>query len=105
MKADAAEIPPDPATNLEEPEAQRIELHPADTEPHEPAAQGGQEPVDGDMQEQPEGVGEEGVIAQPIDEAALLEILDPEFGTTAPLDIPVVENVGRIVPSRDDEAG
>src|ERR671923_2625380 len=98
MQADAAQVPADPAADLEELEPQRVELHPSDVEPGEPAAERGQEPVDGDMQEQPEVVGTEGVVAQAIGKAAGFEVLDPELGSTAPLDIPGVQGLGRILP-------
>src|SRR5438270_12606583 len=38
-------------------------------------------------------------------QASVLEVLDPEFGPTAPLDVPVIEEFGRLVPGGDDKAG
>lgn len=55
-------------------EAEGVELHAGDLEPGEPAPQHGEEPVDGNMEEEPELVGTEGVVAQAIGEAANLEV-------------------------------
>jgi len=43
------------------------------------------------VREQPELVGKEGVVPEPVSEAAVLEILDPELGSIPSLDIPVIE--------------
>jgi len=45
MEAEAVDMLPDPASDLEEPEAQRIELHAGDMALCEPAPNGIKEPI------------------------------------------------------------
>ena len=56
------------------------------------------------MEQQAELVGPEGMAAQAVGEAALLEILDAELGMIASLGIPGVERLGRVIPRGHDKA-
>ena len=67
----------DPATDLDEAQAEGVEMDAHHPGMHQPAAQRIQQPVDGGMQQQPELVGRKGMTTQAIGEAVVLEILDP----------------------------
>lgn len=83
MEADAAEVPAHLAADLEQLQPEGVELHPGDVEP--------------------EGVGAEGMVTEPVGKAASFQVLAPELGSTTPLDVPGVEGFGDIVPVGDDK--
>ncbi len=56
------------------------------------------------MEQEPELVRPEGMVAQPIGKAGVFEILDPEFGTTTSLDVEGVERVRFVLAGGNDKA-
>src|SRR5215207_6195872 len=91
------------ATDLEQTEPQRVQLHPLDLAP-EPAAQSIEQPIGGRMQQEPELVGPEAVVAETVGEAGALQVLDGVLAVAAG-DVPGVEDLGRVGAGGDDEAG
>src|SRR5215212_1543991 len=80
---------PDPAADLEQPQAQGIHLSAGGISPGEPAAQGVQQPVGGGMQEQAELVRPEAVVGQAVGGQGVLEVLD-EVLRLAAVDVGIV---------------
>jgi|SRR5947209_6880754 len=66
-KTDPIAIYAEPAAELDEPEPKVIQLHPDHMLPREPASY---------RMEEPELVGPEAVVAQAVEEAVMLEVLD-----------------------------
>src|SRR5579859_5184488 len=90
MQADAGEEFTHPATDLEQAQAQGVELERRIALRGEPAAQRIEQPVGGGMEQQPELVGPEAAITEAIGDAGALEVFDPQFGCAA-INIPIVE--------------
>src|SRR5919197_4064142 len=93
VEADGGAPCTDAATDLEQAQAEGIELHRRMASGGEPAAQRVEEPVDGCMQDEAELIGPEAMSTQAVGEAGPLDILDPEFGGAA-RDVEGVEGVG-----------
>src|SRR5581483_4712857 len=78
----------DAASDLEQAEAQGVELHTGRARRDEPATERVQQPVGRGVEEQAELVGEEAVAAHAVREAGILEVLDPQLRLPA-VHIPV----------------
>src|SRR5579884_1779964 len=89
------------AAHLEQPQPQRVELHPGHAGGGEPAAQGIEEPVGGGVQQQAKLVGPEAMVAEAVGEAGVLQVLDPALDR-APVDVPIVEGGRRVGLVGDD---
>jgi hypothetical protein len=83
-----------PAADLDETEAQGVQLEAGDAGLHEVAAQRVEQPVGGGMQQEAELIGPEAVAAEAIGEAGVLEVFDPQL-RFAPTHVPVVEGERR----------
>src|SRR5919202_2399255 len=94
----------DAAPDLDQAQAEGIELHMRMATGGEPAAQRVEEPVDGCMQDEAELIGPEAMIAQAVGEAGPLDILDPQFGGAARA-VEGVEGLWLIAARGDDKAG
>jgi hypothetical protein len=92
------------AANLEQPQTEGVELQMRESASGEPATEGIEEPVDGSMQGQAEGIGPEAVVTQAVGEAGPFQILDPEL-RLAPVDIERIERGRFVGAGGDDEAG
>src|SRR5215831_12048074 len=79
-----------PAADLDQAEAQRVELHARAAGPYQGAAQCIEQPVGGRVQQQTKLVGPEAMAAEAVGKAGALEILDPEL-RLAPLHLPIGE--------------
>src|SRR5436305_8945001 len=101
MEGHSIEVLADPAPDLDEPEAQRPELDVRDLALFEPAPDRVEQPVGSRVEEQPELIGPEGMTAQPIGEAVVLEVLDAQLWAIAPPGVPGVQRLGWIVPTGD----
>ena len=88
MEADARGKLAHPRADLEQAQAQGIELQRRVTLAAQPAAQRVEQPIGGGMQQQAELISPETAVAQAIRDAGALEILDPEFRFAA-IDIEV----------------
>jgi len=94
----------DQPTDLDEPEAEGVELHTGNAELDQPVPECVQEPVGRGVQQEPELIGPEGMIAQPVGKAGIFEVFDPEFGSTTALDLEVIEGSGVVVAGGDHKA-
>jgi hypothetical protein len=94
----------DATTDLEQVQPQRIQLHASDAHRRKPATHRVQEPVVSRVEHEPELVGPEAVVAQPIGEARGFQILDPVLPLAA-CGIAGIQRLWRVGPRRDDEAG
>src|SRR5947209_15036396 len=104
VERDDLQAPTDPATDLDEPEPEGRELQVRSLQPRQPAADGIQEPVGCRMEQEAELIGPEPVAAQAVGEAAVVEILDTQFGMIPSPDVPAVELLGWIISGRDNES-
>ena len=73
----------DPAADLDEAQAEGVELHARGSGLQQEPAQGVEQPVGGGMQQQAELVGPEAMAAEAIGEAGVLEVLDPQLRLAA----------------------
>jgi hypothetical protein len=105
MELDPVQLAADPPTDLEELEPQGRELRLREQRLTHPTSNRVQQPVGGNRQQEPELIGPEPMIAQPIGEAAGLEVLDAGLGTISPLDVPGVHRLRRLLSGGDDEPG
>jgi hypothetical protein len=80
----------DPAANLDEAQAQRVEVQPGGACRQQRPSQGIEQPVGRRMEEQAKLLGPEAVAAETIGKAGAFEVADPLFGQ-ATVDLPVVE--------------
>src|SRR5215212_1147992 len=93
-----------PAADLDEAEAEGIELQASGLGCEEPATELIEQPVGGGVQEQAEGVGPEAVVAEAVGAEGVLEVLDPVLRLAA-VDVPVVEGQRLVGAAGDHEAG
>ena len=93
-----------PAGDLEEPQAEGVELEACRVGGHQPAAEGVQQPEGRGVQQQAEGVGPEAVVAEAVRLERVLEVLDPVLGLPA-VDVPVVDGQRLLGAGGDYEAG
>src|SRR5579863_1888684 len=70
----------------------------------QPTPDGIQEPVGRRVEQEPKLVGPEGMAAQAIGEAALLEIFDTQLRPITPPGVPVIHLLGWIIPGGDDKS-
>ena len=100
MERHPVQVLPDPATDLDEPEAQGPKLDVRDRALFEPATDGIEHPVGSAVQEQPALIGPEAVAGEPISEAVILEVLEAQLGPIAAPGVPGVKQgalpLGRI---------
>ena len=77
VQREAVEAAADPSADLEQPQAQGVELEVRMATVRQPAAQGIEQPIGRRMQDQPEVVGAEATIAQPVGVAGAFEVFYP----------------------------
>jgi hypothetical protein len=92
-----------PAADLDQAQAQRIELQGSDLGDGQTAAQVVQQPVRRGGEQEPEGVRPEPMVAQPVGMQSVLEVFDPVL-RLAPVDVPVVQRQRGVGPGRDHKA-
>lgn len=93
----------DPATDLDQAQAQCLQGQPLGSRGHQPAADGVEQGVSGGMQAQADLGGQEAVAGEAVGKAGELQILDPVLAL-APGGGPAIERVGIVGSTRDDEA-
>jgi hypothetical protein len=104
VEADAGRELADAAGDLDQAQAQGVELNVGGRGAGEPAAEGVQEPEGGGVQDDAEGVGPEAAVAEAVGGERVLPVLYPVLGRAAG-DVPVVERRRRVGTGGDDEAG
>jgi hypothetical protein len=104
VQADAGEEFTDAPADLEEAQAQGVELERWVALGAEPAAEGVEEPVGSGVQEPAELVGPEAMVTQAVGDAGALVVFDPALHL-ATIDVPIIERLGWVGPGGDDKAG
>lgn len=90
MQAKTLDLLADPAADLQQVQAQRVEPQRSDAHLPQLAPEGIEQPIGGGMQQRAELIGPEAVTLEPVGEAGVLEVVDPLFGRAA-LDVLGVE--------------
>ena len=93
-QADAVASLPDAAADLEQPQAEGVQLHPLDPPRPQPTPQRIEQPVGRRVQQQPELVGAEAMVTEAISKAGDFQILDGVLAIAAG-NVPGVERLGR----------
>src|SRR5215217_2568004 len=70
-------VPLDPAADLDQPQAERSELHPGDAGVAQPTAEGTEQPIGGGEEQEAELVGAKAVAGEAVGKAASIRVLDP----------------------------